>query len=317
MATTPTGRTTGTGDTPADPAVDGATTTTAAPLVPAQRPAPEQETRPAAGTLGTGALGVDALGLGALGTTGLLGGTPAPVAPAQAPAAPPVAAPVDEPAVAEPVRESAQPVPGAPVIPRARAFRARILPVFLCAAATGTAAIAAAGLIMTPSATSPLPTPRTVTASGPTVPQGPPLPQAVAASLVGSAAGTGLWAGDPVVAMTAWRDNGGLTHLTAIGDGFTRVADAAGRQDAVALAVACGRLQAAIDAARAYGAVPDAVAQTSWTALLDHGTAAATAGTSGALALDPSQLSVFTAQANLVRDDLTAVADRVRAVLAG
>lgn len=317
MATTPTGHTTGTGDTPADPAVDGATTTTAAPLVPAQRPAPEQETRPAAGTLGTGALGVDALGLGALGTTGLLGGTPAPVAPAQAPAAPPVAAPVDEPAVAEPVRESAQPVPGAPVVPRARAFRARILPVFLCAAATGTAAIAAAGLIMTPSATSPLPTPRTVTASGPTVPQGPPLPQAVAASLVGSAAGTGLWAGDPVVAMTAWRDNGGLTHLTAIGDGFTRVADAAGRQDAVALAVACGRLQAAIDAARAYDAVPDAVAQTSWTALLDHGTAAAAAGTSGALALDPSQLSVFTAQANLVRDDLTAVTDRVRAVLAG
>ncbi|MBO4239271.1 MULTISPECIES: hypothetical protein [Pseudonocardia] len=313
MATTPTGRTTGTGDTPADPAVDGATTTTAAPLVPAQRPAPEQETRPAAGTLGTGALGVDALGLGALGTTGLLGGTPAPVTPAQAP----VATPVDEPAVAEPVRESAQPVPGAPVVPRARAFRARILPVFLCAAATGTAAIAAAGLIMTPSATSPLPTPRTVTASGPTVPQGPPLPQAVAASLVGSAAGTGLWAGDPVVAMTAWRDNGGLTHLTAIGDGFTRVADAAGRQDAVALAVACGRLQAAIDAARAYDAVPDAVAQTSWTALLDHGTAAATAGTSGALALDPSQLSVFTAQANLVRDDLTTVADRVRAVLAG
>lgn len=317
MATTPTGHTTGTGDTPADPAVDGATTTTAAPLVPAQRPAPEQETRPAAGTLGTGALGVDALGLGALGTTGLLGGTPAPVAPAQAPVAPPVAGPVDEPAVAEPVRESAQPVPGAPVVPRARAFRARILPVFLCAAATGTAAIAAAGLIMTPSATSPLPTPRTVTASGPTVPQGPPLPQAVAASLVGSAAGTGLWAGDPVVAMTAWRDNGGLTHLTAIGDGFTRVADAAGRQDAVALAVACGRLQAAIDAARAYDAVPDAVAQTSWTALLDHGTAAATAGTSGALALDPSQLSVFTAQANLVRDDLTTVADRVRAVLAG
>ncbi|GAA1867440.1 hypothetical protein GCM10009772_48340 [Pseudonocardia alni subsp. carboxydivorans] len=313
MATTPTGRTTGTGDTPADPAVDGATTTTPAPLVPAQRPAPEQETRPAAGTLGTGALGVDALGLGALGTTGLLGGTPAPVTPAQAP----VAAPVDEPAVAEPVRESAQPVPGAPVVPRARAFRARILPVFLCAAATGTAAIAAAGLIMTPSATSPLPTPQTVTASGATVPQGPPLPQAVAASLVGSAAGTGLWAGDPVVAMTAWRDNGGLTHLTAIGDGFTRVADAAGRQDAVALAVACGRLQAAIDAARAYDAVPDAVAQTSWTALLDHGTAAATAGTSGALALDPSQLSVFTAQANLVRDDLTTVADRVRAVLAG
>ncbi|MEU9822242.1 hypothetical protein ACIGG9_25980 [Pseudonocardia alni] len=312
MATTPTGQTTGTGDTTADPAVDGATTTTAVPLVPAQRPAPEQETRPAAGALGTGALGVDALGLGALGTTGLLGGTPAPVAPAQAPAAPPV-----EPAVAEPVREPAEPVPGAPVVPRARAFRARILPVFLCAAATGTAAIAAAGLIMTPSATSPLPTPRTVTASGPTVPQGPPLPQAVAASLVGSAAGTGLWAGDPVVATTAWRDNGGLTHLTAIGDGFTRVADAAGRQDAVALAVACGRLQAAIDAARAYDAVPDAVAQTSWTALLDHGTAAATAGTSGALALDPSQLSVFTAQANLVRDDLTAVADRVRAVLAG
>lgn len=63
--------------------------------------------------------------------------------------------------------------------------------------------------------------------------------------------------------------------------------------------------------------MPDAVAQTSWTALLDHGTAAATAGTSGALALDPSQLSVFTAQANLVRDDLTAVTDRVRAVLAG
>ncbi|MEU8491167.1 hypothetical protein [Pseudonocardia alni] len=313
MATTPTGHTTGTGDTPADPAVDGATTTTAAPLVPAQRSAPEQETRPAAGTLGTGALGVDALGLGALGTTGLLGGSPAPVAPAQAPAAPPV----DEPAVAEPVRESAEPVPGAAVVPRARAFRTRILPVFLCAAATGTAAIAAAGLIMTPSATSPLPTPRTVTASGATVPQGPPLPQAVAAALVGSAAGTGLWAGDPVVAMTAWRDNGGLTHLTAIGDGFTRVADAAGRQDAVALAVACGRLQAAIDAARAHDAVPDAVAQTSWTALLDHGTAAATAGTSGALALDPSQLSVFTAQANLVRDDLTAVTDRVRAVLAG
>lgn len=313
MATTPTGHTTGTGDTPADPAVDGATTTTAAPLVPAQRSAPEQETRPAAGTLGTGALGVDALGLGALGTTGLLGGTPAPVAPARAPAAPPV----DEPAVAEPVRESAEPAFGAAVVPRARAFRTRILPVFLCAAATGTAAIAAAGLIMTPSATSPLPTPQAVTASGATVPQGPPLPQAVAASLVGSAAGTGLWAGDPVVAMTAWRDNGGLTHLTAIGDGFTRVADAAGRQDAVALAVACGRLQAAIDTARAYGAVPDAVAQTSWTALLDHGTAAATAGTSGALALDPSQLSVFTAQANLVRDDLTAVADRVRAVLAG
>ncbi|MGM0720785.1 MAG: hypothetical protein ACQEXM_20595 [Actinomycetota bacterium] len=313
MATTPTGHTTGTGDTPADPAVDGATTTTAAPLVPAQRSAPEQETRPAAGTLGTGALGVDALGLGALGTTGLLGGSPAPVAPARAPAAPPV----DEPAVAEPVRESAEPVPGAAVVPRARAFRTRILPVFLCAAATGTAAIAAAGLIMTPSATSPLPTPRTVTASGATVPQGPPLPQAVAASLVGTAAGTGLWAGDPVVAMTAWRDNGGLTHLTAIGDGFTRVADAAGRQDAVALAVACGRLQAAIDAARAHDAVPDAVAQTSWTALLDHGTAAATAGTSGALALDPSQLSVFTAQANLVRDDLTAVTDRVRAVLAG
>lgn len=313
MATTPTGHTTGTGDTTADPAVDGATTTTAAPLVPTQRSAPEQETRPAAGTLGTGALGVDALGLGALGTTGLLGGTPAPVAPAQAPAAPPV----DEPAVAEPVRESAEPVPGAAVVPRARAFRARILPVFLCAAATGTAAIAAAGLIMTPSAGSPLPTPQTVTASGATVPQGPPLPQAVAASLVGSAAGTALWAGDPVVAMTAWRDNGGLTHLTAIGDGFTRVADAAGRQDAVSLAVACGRLQAAIDAARAYDAVPDAVAQTSWTALLDHGTAAATAGTSGALALDPSQLSVFTAQANLVRDDLTAVTDRVRAVLAG
>lgn len=313
MATTPTGHTTGNGDTTADPAVDGATTTTAAPLVPAQRPAPEQETRPAAGTLGTGALGVDALGLGALGTTGLLGGTPAPAPTVQAPAAPPV----DEPAVAEPVRESADLVPGATVVPRARAFRSRILPVFLCAAATGTAAIAAAGLIMTPSETSPLPTPQTVTASGATVPQGQPLPQAVAASLVGSAAGTGLWAGDPVVAMTAWRDNGGLTHLTAIGDGFTRVADAAGRQDAVSLAVACGRLQAAIDAARAYDAVPDAVAQTSWTALLDHGTAAATAGTSGALALDPSQLSVFTAQANLVRDDLTAVTDRVRAVLAG
>lgn len=314
MATTPTGHTTGTGDTPADPAVDGATTT-AAPLVPAQRSAPEQETRPAAGALGTGALGVDALGLGALGTTGLLGGTPAPVAPP--PVQAPAASPADEPAVAEPVRESAEPVPGTPVVPRARAFRSRILPVFLCAAATGTAAIAAVGLITTPSATSPLPTPRTVTASGATVPQGPPLPQAVAASLVGSAAGTGLWAGDPVVAMTAWRDNGGLTHLTAIGDGFTRVADAAGRQDAVSLAVACGRLQAAIDAARAYDAVPDAVAQTSWTALLDHGTAAATAGTSGALALDASQLSVFTAQANLVRDDLTAVTDRVRAVLAG
>ncbi|KAA1031132.1 hypothetical protein FVA95_08955 [Pseudonocardia sp. EV170527-09] len=276
MATTPTGHTTGTGDTTADPAVDG-TTTTVAPLVPAQRSAPEQETRPAA-----------------------------------APTAVPTLAPVDEPVAAEPARETA-----APVVPRARAFRARVLPVFLCAAATGTAAIAAAGLIMTPPATSPLPTPQTVTASGATVPQGPPLPQTVAASLVGSAAGTGLWAGDPVVAMTAWRDNGGLTHLTAIGDGFTRVADAAARQDAVALAVACGRLRTAVDAARAYDAVPDAAAQTSWAALLDHGAAAATAGTSGALALDPSQLSVFTTQANLVRDDLTAVTDRVRAVLAG
>lgn len=275
MATTPTGHTTGTGDTTADPAVDG-TTTTVAPLVPAQRSAPEQETRPAA-----------------------------------APTAAPAVVPVDEPVAAEPARETA-----APVVPRARAFRARVLPVFLCAAATGTAAIAAAGLIMTPPATSPLPTPQTVTASGATVPQGPPLPQTVAASLVGSAAGTGLWAGDPVVAMTAWRDNGGLTHLTAIGDGFTRVADAAARQDAVALAVACGRLRTAVDAARAYDAVPDAAAQTSWAALLDHG-AAATAGTSGALALDPSQLSVFTTQANLVRDDLTAVTDRVRAVLAG
>lgn len=276
MATTPTGHTTGTGDTTADPAVDG-TTTTVAPLVPAQRSAPEQETRPAA-----------------------------------APTAAPAVVPVDEPVAAEPARETA-----APVVPRARAFRARVLPVFLCAAATGTAAIAAAGLIMTPPATSPLPTPQTVTASGATVPQGPPLPQTVAASLVGSAAGTGLWAGDPVVAMTAWRDNGGLTHLTAIGDGFTRVADAAARQDAVALAVACGRLRTAVDAARAYDAVPDAAAQTSWAALLDHGAAAATAGTSGALALDPSQLSVFTTQANLVRDDLTAVTDRVRAVLAG
>lgn len=276
MATTPTGHTTGTGDTTADPAVDG-TTTTVAPLVPAQRSAPEQETRPAA-----------------------------------APTAVPTLAPVDEPVAAEPARETA-----APVVPRARAFRARVLPVFLCAAATGTAAIAAAGLIMTPPATSPLPTPQTVTASGATVPQGPPLPQTVAASLVGSAAGTGLWAGDPVVAMTAWRDNGGLTHLTAIGDGFTRVADAAARQDAVALAVACGRLRTAVDAARAYDAVPDAAAQTSWAALLDHGAAAATAGTSGALALDPSQLSVFTTQANLVRDDLTAVTGRVRAVLAG
>lgn len=276
MATTPTGHTTGTGDTTADPAVDG-TTTTVAPLVPAQRSAPDQETRPAA-----------------------------------APTAVPTLAPVDEPVAAEPAPETA-----APVVPRARAFRARVLPVFLCAAATGTAAIAAAGLIMTPPATSPLPTPQTVTASGATVPQGPPLPQTVAASLVGSAAGTGLWAGDPVVAMTAWRDNGGLTHLTAIGDGFTRVADAAARQDAVALAVACGRLRTAVDAARAYDVVPDAAAQTSWAALLDHGAAAATAGTSGALALDPSQLSVFTTQANLVRDDLTAVTDRVRAVLAG
>lgn len=276
MATTPTGHTTGTGDTTADPAVDG-TTTTVAPLVPAQRSAPEQETRPAA-----------------------------------APTAAPAVVPVDEPVAAEPARETA-----APVVLRARAFRARVLPVFLCAAATGTAAIAAAGLIMTPPATSPLPTPQTVTASGATVPQGPPLPQTVAASLVGSAAGTGLWAGDPVVAMTAWRDNGGLTHLTAIGDGFTRVADAAARQDAVALAVACGRLRTAVDAARAYDVVPDAAAQTSWAALLDHGAAAATAGTSGALALDPSQLSVFTTQANLVRDDLTAVTDRVRAVLAG
>lgn len=151
MATTPTGHTTGTGDTTADPAVDG-TTTTVAPLVPAQRSAPEQETRPAA-----------------------------------APTAVPTLAPVDEPVAAEPAPETA-----APVVPRARAFRARILPVFLCAAATGTAAIAAAGLIMTPSATSPLPTPQTVTASGATVPQGPPLPQTVAASLVGSAAGTGL-----------------------------------------------------------------------------------------------------------------------------
>lgn len=284
MATTPTGHTSGTGDTTADPAVDG-TTTTVAPLVPAQRSAPEQETRPAAAP-----------------TT----------APTAAPTTAPTPAPVDEPVAAEPVRETA-----APVIPRARAFRARVLPVFLCAAATGTAAIAAAGLIMSPSATSPLPTPQTVTASGATVPQGPPLPQTVAASLVGSAAGTGLWAGDPVVAMTAWRDNGGLTHLTAIGDGFTRVADAAGRQDAVALAVACGRLRTAVDAARAYDAVPDAAAQRSWAALLDHGAAAATAGTSGALALDPSQLSVFTTQANLVRDDLTAVTDRVRAVLAG
>lgn len=275
MATTPTGHTTGTGDTAADPAVDG-TTTTVAPLVPAQRSAPEQETRPAA-----------------------------------APTAAPAVVPVDEPVAAEPARETA-----APVVPRARAFRARVLPVF-AAAATGTAAIAAAGLIMTPPATSPLPTPQTVTASGATVPQGPPLPQTVAASLIGSAAGTGLWAGDPVVAMTAWRDNGGLTHLTAIGDGFTRVADAAARQDAVALAVACGRLRTAVDAARAYDAVPDAAAQTSWAALLDHGAAAATAGTSGALALDPSQLSVFTTQANLVRDDLTAVTDRVRAVLAG
>lgn len=280
MATTPTGHTTGTGDTTADPAVDG-TTTTVAPLVPAQRSAPEQETRPAA-------------------------------APTAAPAVVPVVVPVDEPVAAEPAPETV-----APVVPRARAFRARVLPVFLCAAATGTAAIAAAGLIMTPPATSPLPTPQTVTASGATVPQGPPLPQTVAASLVGSAAGTGLWAGDPVVAMTAWRDNGGLTHLTAIGDGFTRVADAAARQDAVALAVACGRLRTAVDAARAYDAVPDAAAQTSWAALLDHGAAAATAGTSGALALDPSQLSVFTTQANLVRDDLTAVTDRVRAVLAG
>lgn len=276
MATTPTGHTTGTGDTTADPAVDG-TTTTVAPLVPAQRSAPDQETRPAA-----------------------------------APTAAPAVVPVDEPVAAEPARETA-----APVVPRARAFRARVLPVFLCAAATGTAAIAAAGLIMIPPATSPLPTPQTVTASGATVPQGPPLPQTVAASLVGSAAGTGLWAGDPVVAMTAWRDNGGLTHLTAIGDGFTRVADAAARQDAVALAVACGRLRTAVDAARAYDVVPDAAAQTSWAALLDHGAAAATAGTSGALALDPSQLSVFTTQANLVRDDLTAVTDRVRAVLAG
>lgn len=276
MATTPTGHTTGTGDTTADPAVDG-TTTTVAPLVPAQRSAPDQETRPAA-----------------------------------APTAAPAVVPVDEPVAAEPARETA-----APVAPRARAFRARVLPVFLCAAATGTAAIAAAGLIMTPPATSPLPTPQTVTASGATVPQGPPLPQTVAASLVGSAAGTGLWAGDPVVAMTAWRDNGGLTHLTAIGDGFTRVADAAARQDAVAVAVACGRLRTAVDAARAYDVVPDAAAQTSWAALLDHGAAAATAGTSGALALDPSQLSVFTTQANLVRDDLTAVTDRVRAVLAG
>lgn len=276
MATTPTGHTTGTGDTTADPAVDGITTTVA-PLVPAQRSAPDQETRPAA-----------------------------------APTAAPAVVPVDEPVAAEPARETA-----APVVPRARAFRARVLPVFLCAAATGTAAIAAAGLIMIPPATSPLPTPQTVTASGATVPQGPPLPQTVAASLVGSAAGTGLWAGDPVVAMTAWRDNGGLTHLTAIGDGFTRVADAAARQDAVALAVACGRLRTAVDAARAYDVVPDAAAQTSWAALLDHGAAAATAGTSGALALDPSQLSVFTTQANLVRDDLTAVTDRVRAVLAG
>ncbi|WP_224392157.1 hypothetical protein [Pseudonocardia sp. ICBG1293] len=308
MATTPPGRTTGTGGSPAGPAVDDAPTTTAVPFVPAQRPVPEKETRPAAGALGTDALGVDALGLGALGTTGLLGGTPGPVAPARAPAA----FPVPEPALAEPVRDAA-----GPVVPRARAFRARILPVFLCAAATGTAAIAAAGLLMTPAAVSPLPTPTTVTASGATVPQGPAQPPTVVASLVASAAGTGIHAGDPVVAMTAWRDNGGLTHLTAIGDGFTRVADAAGRQDAVALAVACGRLQAAVDAARAHDAVPDAVAQRSWAALLDHGSAAATAGTSGALALDPSQLSVFTTQADLVREDLTAVTDRVRTVLAG
>ncbi|MEJ8280291.1 hypothetical protein [Pseudonocardia spirodelae] len=311
MATTPTGRATDAGDTTADPA-DGITgpavTTVPAALVPAQRPAPARESRPAAGSLGTDGLGVDALGLDRLGTSGLLAGVPARVPVAGPPAPAPDRAEPD-------ATGGAEPVPA--VVPRARAFRARVLPVVLCAAATGTAAIAAAGLLMTPATVSPLPTPQTVTASGAAVPAGAPLPPATASALVDAAAGTGISAGDPVVAMTAWRDNGGLTHLTAIGDGFTGVADAAGRQDPVALAIACGRLGAAVEAARAYDALPDAAARAHWTALLDHGAAAATAGTSGALALDPSQLAVFTEQANLVRDDLTAVADRVRAVLAG
>ncbi|ALE72244.1 hypothetical protein AD006_09780 [Pseudonocardia sp. EC080610-09] len=207
-----------------------------------------------------------------------------------------------------------EPGPALPVT-RARAFRTAVLPVFLGAAAVATATIAATGLLLTPSSSSPLPTPATVTGSGAPLPRMAPLSPAAAAALVDAVPGTALSAADPVVALTAWRDNGGLGHLVAIGDGFDRLATAAGRQDAVELAVACGTLQTVMRDARGYDAVPDAVAQGHWTALLDHGSAAATACMSGALTFDARQLTAFTEQSALVRQDLTATATRIHTAL--
>jgi hypothetical protein len=91
--------------------------------------------------------------------------------------------------------------------------------------------------------------------------------------------------------VAAWRDNGGLELLQNLATDMDQISDAGSRVDSVAMLSACTSLREDVEAAQAYPALPQSVAQTSWAAALAQLARSATDCIAGVESTDPSTLS--------------------------
>jgi hypothetical protein len=111
-------------------------------------------------------------------------------------------------------------------------------------------------------------TPQSTTAPAASVPT---LEQPSASVLAAQPAPT-----DPRVAISDWWTGGGQDRESAISKDYTDMGTAATATDIPGLGTACASLQSDVEAAQAYGGVPDTVAQADWSTALAQSARAAT-----------------------------------------
>ena len=122
---------------------------------------------------------------------------------------------------------------------------------------------------------------------------------------------------DVLQQIVAWRQDGGMTRLTAIVNDLTEMSAAATAGDFNALSDACNSLGSHVAAAQAYRPIPDDEAQRHWGAALSEWGSAAPDCSSGADSYDTAMIAQATQKMTSATAELRSSTARLRELSAG
>jgi hypothetical protein len=114
-----------------------------------------------------------------------------------------------------------------------------------------------------------------------------------------------------------WWSGGGQDHASAISKDYTDMETAATATDITGLGTACASLQSDVEAAQAYGGIPDTVAQADWSTALAQSARSATDCVAGTRTFDAGLITQSAQELSASTAAVRKVTERIKTLQSG